>query len=1045
MKCRNINFANKVIFLGLFYFIVSIAQTSSQQNPGLLKINSENLTRVGNWPYGAAIAVAADTARHIVYLGSGGAVLILDVTDLTEPQLLSDAINSKGLVVDLDYDPATFHLYIAARYEDFQIWDVENPTAPFLIHTYELPDPYGDPPTGHVVHSGNYAIIENSFDAINSIDVSDPQNPVRVSAESGMGNPARDIYLDTDGNLHTTGGDAYEKVYFQPDGHLSGGYTYYMTGGPWICAGNADAAFVGYEDYLYILDLHSYTFPVWSVSTVGYMADVALKGDFLYFTVDQRLQIYDVSDYSSPFPTGSCNVPAYPNNLDVLGNVAYVAGDITGLRSINIEDPAQPVELGFYDTYSITINMVRSGDFGFMAEYDDGMMVMDLADIADPTVVSQYNTPGHALALQVKGDYAYVADAESGLRIADISNPYQPMEIGVYDSLTWAREICVLGNYAYVVDDIVNEPDWIRAFDISDPAHPTLAGSLLMPSDVYALDAAGNYLYAAATDQGLRVLNISDPTNLVEAGHFLAPKVFDVCVRGNYAYLASADWDGGFIILDISDPTNPIFISTYNENGWLHPFDVAVEGDWAYLGDPVSSYLHLLYISDPAHPSKLGQFILSGDIDNIFAQDSLVYVSDGRAGLQIFRNEIFSEPGAGITWQQQLSGTAYDLWSVYFINDLTGWTVGNEGTIVTTHDGGQTWQQQNSSITAEMFGVFFSDENNGWAVGREGSILHTINGGNQWIAQNSGTNLTLRSVTFIDNTQGWTVGENGIILHTMDGGINWQSQNSSTTSYLDEVDFVDANHGWVACSGLDGTILSTNNGGASWQIQYVPTQDRIYTLDFVDQNTGWVGTTGVEVLKTTDGGSSWTLQYQNSLYPYDVFNAMCFIDQNYGWAVGYDGRITSTDDGGNTWTEQTSGVHNYLTAVCFVDQYHGWVVGKEGLILKAKSAITSIGNHSISRKTTPDKFFLFNNYPNPFNPVTTIQYDVPHTTRVVIKIYDMLGQQVKTLVDEAQAPGRKSVIWDGRNDNGVIVGSGIYFYRLQSSNILRTKKMMLMR
>ena len=1045
MKCRDINFANKVIFLGLFCFIVSVAQTSPQQNPGLLKINSENLTRVGNWPFGSALAVAVDTARQLAYLGSGGAVLVLDVSNLSQPQLISDVINTKGKVTDLRYNHLTQHLYVAAVYEDFQIWDMQDPDAPRELCQYELPTPYADPVTNGVDFYNNYAITENNYLFVNSINVADPKNPFLVSGNDDMGNPARAIHVAVDGMLHTGGAYGYVEIYIGPNGSLNTSNEHDLDFGCYEVFGTSDAAFIRTDRYLGILDPSSIYAPAWSFTDIGFFSDIFIQENYAYITNNNQMLIYDVTNYQNPFLEGSITLPGFSEKLEVYENYAYLAGGHSGLRNINIKNPAQPVEEGFYETFSATTDMDRAGDYGYITELDDGMLVLDLSNISHPTLVAQYNSPGNAVALEVVDNLAYIADGDGGLRIADVSDPLNPTEVGAYDSLNYAQEVCISGNYAYVVDNIINQPDWIRAFDISNPANPISMGGILMQSDIYALDASGNYLYAAATDKGMRVLDISDPANLVEAGYFLAPKVFDVCVQGNYAYLASADWDGGFVTVDISDPTNPIFISTYNENGWFHPFDVAVQGDYAYVGDPVGNEFLLFYIGDPANPSQLGAFRLSGDVSNLFAKDSLVYVSDGVAGVQIVENHLYSTSGAGITWQQQLSGTAYDLWSVYFINDSIGWTVGNEGTIVTTHDGGQTWQQQNSGVTAELFGVFFIDENNGWAVGREGSILHTINGGNQWTSQSSGTNLTLRSVTFIDNTQGWIVGEDGIILYTMNGGTNWQNQNSSTTSYLDVVDFVDANHGWVACGTLDGSILKTNNGGASWQIQYVPTQDRIYTLDFVDQNTGWVGTTGVEVLKTTDGGSSWTLQYQNSLHPYDVFSAMCFVDQNFGLAVGYDGRITNTVDGGNTWVEQTSGVHNYLTGVCFVDQYHGWVVGKEGLILKAKSAITFIGNHSISQESTPDKFFLFNNYPNPFNPVTTIQYDVPHTTRIVLKIYDMLGQQVKTLVDEAQAAGYKSVIWDGRNDNGIIVGSGIYFYRLQSNDILRTKKMMLMR
>ena len=1045
MKALKSNFILLTLFLFLIIAIVGQAQPSNSNRSLASKCNSESLIRRGNWPFGSALAVAVDTARQLVYLGSGGAVLVLDVSNLSQPHLISDVINTKGKVTDLRYNHLTQQLYVAAVYEDFQIWDMQDPAAPRKLCQYGIPNTYTSVVTNNVEFYQSYAITENAGLGVSSINVSDPKNPFVVSINAYMGNPARAIHVAEDGILHTGGAYGYVEIYIGSDGTLYTINEHDLLSGCSEVFGTTDAAFIRTDRYLGILNPASYLAPAWSFTDIGLFSDIFVQENYAYITNNNQMQIYDVTNYQNPLLEGSITVPGYPEKLEVFGNYAYLAGGHSGLRNINVKNAGQPVEEGFYETFSATTDLDRSGDYGYITELDDGMLVLDLSNISHPTLVAQYNSPGNAVAVEVSGNYAYIADGDGGLRIADISDPLNPIEIGSYDSLNYAQEVCISGTCAYVVDNIINQPDYIRAFDISNPTNPIQVGEILMQSDIDALDATGNYLYAAATDQGMRVLDISNPANLVEAGYFLAPKVFDVCVQGNYAYLASADWDGGFVTVDISDPTNPVFVSTYNEGGWFHPFDVAVQGDYAYVGDPVGSEFLLFYIGDPANPSELGSFRLSGDVVNLFAKDSLIYVSDGVAGVQIVENHLYSTPAAGITWQQQISGTAYDLWSVCFINDSTGWTVGNEGTIVTTHDGGQTWQQQNSGITAEMFGVFFIDENTGWAVGREGSILHTVDGGNQWTAQSSGSNLTLRSVIFVDDSQGWIVGEDGIILHTLDGGANWQNQNSGTTSYLDDVDFVDANHGWVACITVDGTILRTNNSGASWQIQYIPTQYSIYALDFVDQNIGWVGTTGAEVLKTNNGGGGWSLQYQNSLYPYDVFSSMCFIDQIYGWAVGYDGRITSTVDGGNTWVEQTSGVHNYLTDVCFVDQYHGWVVGKEGLILKSKSAITSVGNHSTFHKSTPDKFILYNNYPNPFNPVTTIQYDIPHTARVVLKIYDMLGQHVKTLVDEVQAPGQKSEIWEGKDDQGNVVSSGIYFYQLQSENNLITKKMMFLK
>lgn len=94
---------------------------------------------------------------------------------------------------------------------------------------------------------------------------------------------------------------------------------------------------------------------------------------------------------------------------------------------------------------------------------------------------------------------------------------------------------------------------------------------------------------------------------------------------------------------------------------------------------------------------------------------------------------------------------------------------------------------------------------------------------------------------------------------------------------------------------------------------------------------------------------------------------------------------------------------------------------------------------------TPTEFVLEQNYPNPFNPVTKIVYQIPEASNVKVKVYDILGREIKTLVDEYQSSGSYSVYWDGKNNQNLDMSSGVYFYRLESSSIILTKKMILLR
>jgi len=90
---------------------------------------------------------------------------------------------------------------------------------------------------------------------------------------------------------------------------------------------------------------------------------------------------------------------------------------------------------------------------------------------------------------------------------------------------------------------------------------------------------------------------------------------------------------------------------------------------------------------------------------------------------------------------------------------------------------------------------------------------------------------------------------------------------------------------------------------------------------------------------------------------------------------------------------------------------------------------------------TTSKFTLYQNYPNPFNPQTTIAFTLPEAQHVVLKIYDVRGALVRTLVQQDYSAGYHSVIWDGKNDNGHMASSGSYIYKLETENRTAVKKM----
>ncbi len=104
---------------------------------------------------------------------------------------------------------------------------------------------------------------------------------------------------------------------------------------------------------------------------------------------------------------------------------------------------------------------------------------------------------------------------------------------------------------------------------------------------------------------------------------------------------------------------------------------------------------------------------------------------------------------------------------------------------------------------------------------------------------------------------------------------------------------------------------------------------------------------------------------------------------------------------------------------------------------------TALENRSIGTK--PKTTTLKSNYPNPFNPSTTINYTIKQKENVILKIYNLLGQEIKILVYGPVSPGNKTVVWDGRDNTGKLVPAGTYYYRLQTGTEVQSKKMLFLK
>ena len=139
----------------------------------------------------------------------------------------------------------------------------------------------------------------------------------------------------------------------------------------------------------------------------------------------------------------------------------------------------------------------------------------------------------------------------------------------------------------------------------------------------------------------------------------------------------------------------------------------------------------------------------------------------------------------------------------------------------------------------------------------------------------------------------------------------------------------------------------------------------------------------------------------------------------------------------------STGFHNlfypysYLTKVSCVDSLNAWTLGDHKLYRTTNGGFTNVGNQN---NLSPRIYKLNQNYPNPFNPLSTIGYQIPKSGFISIKVYNILGREVATLVNEEKPAGTYEVHFNGEN-----FSSGIYFYKLKAGNYSSIKKMVLIK
>jgi photosystem II stability/assembly factor-like uncharacterized protein len=380
-----------------------------------------------------------------------------------------------------------------------------------------------------------------------------------------------------------------------------------------------------------------------------------------------------------------------------------------------------------------------------------------------------------------------------------------------------------------------------------------------------------------------------------------------------------------------------------------------------------------------------------------------------------------------------------------------------------------------------------------WACGDLGTVLYTSNGGLNWVYKGGGQLGTNNAYAILGlDSLGALCAVNstafGYIFRTTNGGLNWAIAFSQQGGFINDIKII--SYAMVSAFAYGNpvggrwTLLRTTNAGltfdsAGFRLLQSGSEMGWPNAMYVSGNNIMFGTNNYRVYRSTNGGVNWfmsTLGGQNTFaIAFNTTNGfalgdLAYYSTNSGISWVLVGNIpgsgvfnTISNSGSNFWygrgTEiyyssnngvsfnmqyisPSAGTYKHLSFVVSANDnilttIRGWGVTNNGAISNYSdpSGIIKISNE------VPGGFYLHQNYPNPFNPLTNIRFDLPATSGVIIKIYNISGEEIGILINSDElSPGSYELSWDGSN-----LAGGVYLCRLAAGKYSEVRKMILIK
>ncbi|MCB2212859.1 T9SS type A sorting domain-containing protein [bacterium] len=684
---------------------------------------------------------------------------------------------------------------------------------------------------------------------------------------------------------------------------------------------------------------------------------------------------------------GSINYPHWEDSEDVAvsGDFAFVVCGTSGLRVLDVSDPAEITEAASLDLPGTAERILLDSDYAYITCSSGGVRIIDISDPYTPVEVADWVENSYPRGIDKVDDLLYVG--WSGVTILDVSDPTSPTLVGSCELVPFALDLDVNNGYAYVA----NYQNGIRIVDVSDPENPVEVGSLEGIGSIYDVEAHGDYLYATApySNHDFQVIDVSNPSNPVEVGYRPSTATIqDFTIRDHYAYLVEEL--GGLRVLDITDPTSPTSVKFYNLSD---AYGISLVNDQAFIANGYIC-LKVMDITDPQEPFELGDFYTPEAVCDVVAGPSgnhqIVYALDKYRGIMSID---VSDPENPIEISSVEIG-GYSRKIYYYNNHL----------LVPRYEGG-------------LVVVEIQDDNSLDVVGVSDYSSSDIDVNNHYAYLPSGdTGLFILDLSDIEHpVQVGVVEEPTEGCARIDFAAGYAYGTGGEGFYVFNVQ--DATHPYQEA------FYEINNGARDVAVRgdyaYVVYNYTLHIFDISDPTN--LTTVGMYV-DDIDNPYSITLHGNLALIG-DWWQGVQIYDISDPLNCEYLGQYNTPG-----YTDGIAGGEGFIYVA---DDYYFHVL--------ECADFTGVAEHE--PVILPGSVTLSPAYPNPFNAATTTTLFLPTPADVQVTVYNLAGQKVAVLADQRMQAGQHRLSFDALS-----LASGTYFLKARlGGEAIQTNKITLIR